>query len=84
MRGERNDFLLLFKVAVGLLGVVDGRNEVRPVVASSQQSAIGSEIGHTALMLHYQHAKHLSAVSILPDVRMTGDIRLHLLSRHFT
>ena len=36
-----NDALGLLEMAVGLLGVIDGRHKPRPVVAACQQTAIG-------------------------------------------
>ena len=81
--GKRYDVLLLLEIAVGLLGVVDGRHKVRPVVTSCQKTAVGSEVGKAGfpvLTRHHQHTKHLATVGIFPDVGMCRDILLHLLS----
>ena len=74
------DFLLCgLEMAIRLLGVIDGRYKVFPVVASCQQTTVGSEESQGSFMLHHQHAKHLTAIGILQNLPMTADIRLHLL-----
>jgi hypothetical protein len=58
--GLLNFALTRLKVPVGLLGVVDRRYEVFPVVTPFEQSGIGCKKPQSLVGIHHQHAEHLS------------------------
>ena len=68
-------------MAVGLLGVVDGRHKIVPVVAPGQQPAVCRQKIIIPLRgggFHHQHPEHLSVVGILLAFGMAADVGLYL------
>lgn len=71
MRGERYDLFLLLEIAIRLLGIINGRHEVFPVVPTLQQSAIRCQksqitppVGGGWGEAYHQHPKHLTLLGI--------------------
>jgi hypothetical protein len=68
-------------MAVRLLGIIDRRYEIVPVVTACQQSAVSSQKSQSVSTFHYQHSKHLPTVGVAAYLLVSSDMLLHLCCR---